>query len=89
MAGSINDIGSAHWRFHATIDNAIIYGYKSRQIPTVGKFIDEILPDALMNAGIDPATAYSLSELSETQILGYYNRSDELPRVLSHVKFPI
>jgi hypothetical protein len=88
LAGSINDIGSQHWRYHATIDNAVSYGNKYGSPPTVGKFIDDILPDALQNAGIDPATAYKLSELSELQILGYYSRSDVLPNVLSGVKFP-
>ncbi|MBI3887063.1 MAG: RHS repeat-associated core domain-containing protein [Opitutae bacterium] len=85
MQGSKNSIQTEHGLFHAAIDNRMHYALASNTKLTVRQFTNEVLPDALMNAGIDPARALLLAEAAESQARLFYALDDLVPLVTSGV----
>jgi RHS repeat-associated protein len=88
MEGNIYTQFSEHWKFHRSIEVRwdVIKMTRSRN-PTVREFVNEILPDALQNAGTDPYTSLVLSEAAERQAIHFgYDLDDVLGNLTRNTK---
>jgi len=88
MEGTTSIAYSQHWRFHRSLE---IAWDRTRRLfgrnPTVGEYFDFILPDALQNADLDPATALILSEECEKQAIHFgYKGTDVLENLFRNTK---